>query len=132
MTGGVNCGVDAVQRSQPLRSKWLKTKMLLNNSAIKPFIPDTQRYSQSNLKTMLEKYRMVYVKPEIGTFGMGVIKAEMHNQHHFAYQIGQKRLTFNSFESFYRSLTHRIKQKAISFNEVSICCNIITGALTFG
>ncbi|WP_340016997.1 YheC/YheD family protein [Paenibacillus sp. FSL K6-1318] len=105
-------GVDALQRSQPLRSKWLKTKILLNNSAIKPFIPDTQRYSQSNLKSMLGKYRMVYIKPEIGTFGMGVIKAEMDNHHHFAYQIHQKRLTFNSFESFHRSLTHLVKQKS--------------------
>ncbi|MGN7412734.1 YheC/YheD family protein [Paenibacillus sp. SAF-068] len=105
-------GVDALQRSQPLRSKWLKTKMLLNNASITPCIPDTQRFNQSNLKSMLDKYGMVYIKPEIGTFGMGVIKAEMDNHQHFAYQIHQKRLTFNSFESFSRSLTHLVKQKS--------------------
>ncbi|WP_347387382.1 YheC/YheD family protein [Paenibacillus amylolyticus] len=80
-----------VDKLQPLRSKWLKTKLIINNELIKPFIPDTQKYNKTNLKSMISKYGMVYVKPERGTFGMGVIKAEMESHQHFVYQIEQKR-----------------------------------------
>lgn len=101
-----------VDKLQPLRSKWLKTKLIINNELIKPFIPDTQKYNKTNLKSMISKYGMVYVKPERGTFGMGVIKAEMESQQHFVYQIEQKRLTFDSFESFYSSLTRLVHKRS--------------------
>ncbi|WP_427180937.1 YheC/YheD family protein [Paenibacillus sp. TC-CSREp1] len=101
-----------VDKLQPLRSKWLKTKLIINNESIKPFIPDTQKYNKTNLKSMISKYGMVYVKPERGTFGMGVIKAEMQDHQHFVYQHDQKRLTFNSFESFYTSLTRLVNKRS--------------------
>lgn len=78
-----------VDKLKPLSSKWLKTKVILNNDSIKPFIPDTQRYNKANLWSMISRYGMVYIKPEIGTYGMGVIKAEMLSPQNFAYQIEQ-------------------------------------------
>ncbi|MEC0329497.1 YheC/YheD family protein [Paenibacillus sp. FSL M7-0831] len=101
-----------VGKLQPLRSKWVKTKVILNNSFIKPFIPDTQRYNKANLKSMISKYGMVYIKPESGTYGMGVIKAEKVNPQSFAYQIEQKRLTFDNFESFHASLERLVRKKS--------------------
>lgn len=101
-----------IEKSQPLRSKWLKTKQLINNDSIKPFIPDTQKFNKVNLKSMITRYGMLYIKPEIGTHGMGVIKAEMENQQDFAYQMNKKRVTFNSFDSFHKSLAHVVNQRS--------------------
>ncbi|MGC5772256.1 YheC/YheD family protein [Paenibacillus pabuli] len=101
-----------IDRLQPLRSKWLKTKVILTNDFIKPYIPDTQRYNKTNLRSMIKKYGMVYIKPEIGTYGMGVVKAEMASDQSFAYQIEQKRLTFDSFESFYTSLARLVHKRS--------------------
>jgi hypothetical protein len=42
-----------VDKLQPLRSKWLKTKLIINNESIKPFIPDTQKFNKTNLKSMM-------------------------------------------------------------------------------
>lgn len=97
---------------QPLRSKGLKTKVLLKNESIRRFVPDTQKFTKENLRSMINRYGMVYVKPDRGTYGMGVIKAEMENSRYFAYQINQKRLTFNHFDAFYTSLARLIQKRS--------------------
>lgn len=97
---------------QPLRSKWLKTKILMDNPSIRPFIPDTRKFNRDNLKTMLSKYGMVYIKPERGTYGLGVMKAEAVGSSQYAYQIEEKRLTFTSFDAFYTSLIRKIKKRS--------------------
>lgn len=101
-----------VDKLKPLSSKWLKTKVILNNGSIKPFIPDTQRYNKANLWSMISRYGMVYIKPEIGTYGMGVIKAEMLSPQNFAYQIEQKRLSFDNFDSFHASLVRLMHKRS--------------------
>ncbi|MBT2770879.1 hypothetical protein J7J47_01360 [Halomonas sp. ISL-60] len=90
----------------------VKNKGDPQNDFIKPFIPDTQRYNKTNLRSMIKKYGMVYIKPESGTYGMGVVKAEMASDQNFAYQIEQKRLTFDSFESFYTSLARLVHKRS--------------------
>jgi len=96
---------------QPLRSKWYKTKMLLDNSSIKTFIPDTQKFNKENLRSMISGYRMVYIKPERGTYGMGVIRAELEQQK-YAYQMNEKRVTFSSFEAFYTALARLVGKRS--------------------
>lgn len=105
------CGVGH-DKLQPLRSKGLKTKVLLKNESIRRFVPDTQKFTKENLRSMINRYGMVYVKPDRGTYGMGVIKAEMENPRYFAYQINQKRLTFNHFDAFYTSLARLIQKRS--------------------
>lgn len=65
-----------VKKADPLQSKWYKTKLLLQSGFIKRYIPDTRRFSRSNLEQMIYSYGMIYVKPERGTYGNGVIRAE--------------------------------------------------------
>ncbi|CAH1190503.1 hypothetical protein PAECIP111890_00028 [Paenibacillus sp. JJ-223] len=103
--------VVVVRKSQPLSSKWVKTKAILSNDYIRPFVPDTQRYNAANLKSMIHKYGMVYVKPERGTHGKGVIKAEVAGRRHYAYQWEQRRWTFEDFDSFHASLNRRVGKK---------------------
>ncbi|BCG56887.1 YheC/YheD family protein [Paenibacillus sp. URB8-2] len=90
-----------------LTSKWIKTKVLLRSPEISALIPETARLTRENAKRMLDKYGMVYIKPEVGTYGNGVIRAERRLQERGAaywYQSGTKKRTFGTFEAFYTSL----------------------------
>lgn len=87
-----------------LLSKWIKTKVLLGNKEVSPFIPDTRRFEKSTLKSMLDLYNMVYVKPDVGTHGNGVIRAEKLSHGKYMYQIDTRARTFGDFESFYGSI----------------------------
>ncbi|MNJ38161.1 Endospore coat-associated protein YheD [compost metagenome] len=42
-----------------------------------PYIPDTRKYSLAQLQDMLGLYEMVYIKPDCGTYGIGVMCAEI-------------------------------------------------------
>lgn len=90
-----------------LTSKWIKTKVLMQSSEISPLIPETVRFNKENLKRLMLKYGMVYVKPENGTYGNGVMRVEQTRDSHgvgYKYQGGKKIKTFGSFDKFYISL----------------------------
>ncbi|WP_236575888.1 MULTISPECIES: YheC/YheD family protein [Paenibacillus] len=87
-----------------LLSKWTKTKALLTSDEVKPFIPDTRRFSKPTLKKMLELYKMVYVKPEVGTYGKGVMRVQRLNAGAYKYQTGTTERTFGDYESFHNSI----------------------------
>lgn len=79
----------------------------MQSSEISPLIPETVRFSKENLKKLLLKYGMVYVKPERGTYGNGVMRVEQAREYHgviYKYQSGTKIKTFGSFDKFYVSL----------------------------
>jgi glutathione synthase/RimK-type ligase-like ATP-grasp enzyme len=99
-------------QAQTLRSKWHKTKLLLQHRGIKPFIPDTRKCNKANLESMLEQYGMVYVKPERGTFGKGVMKVEQGDRQHFAYQYEEKRLEFKNYNTLYTSLSKQTGKRS--------------------
>lgn len=61
---------------QKVSSKWKKAKALLNDKYIAPYNPETRRYSLSALEKMCNSYRTVYVKPEHGTHGHGIMRVE--------------------------------------------------------
>ena len=95
-----------------VQSKWIKTKLLNRNSFIKQFIPDTRRFNRGNLEQMIYSYGMVYVKPERGTYGNGVIRAERGDRHGFTYQHEETLRHFDSFDAFYKSLAKRIGRRS--------------------
>ncbi|WP_042123055.1 YheC/YheD family protein [Paenibacillus sp. FSL R5-0345] len=61
---------------QRVPSKWAKTKVILQNQSLSLYVPDTRKYDLSVLKEMLVLYTMVYIKPDRGSFGIGVMRAE--------------------------------------------------------
>ncbi|WP_342562174.1 YheC/YheD family protein [Paenibacillus sp. FSL R7-0345] len=96
----------AVKDNLP-QSKWLKTKLLLQSGSIKRYIPDTRRFSKSNLEQMIYSYGMIYIKPERGTYGNGVIRAERGEQQGFKYQYEEIVRHFDTFEAFHKSLAKK-------------------------
>ncbi|WP_379155930.1 YheC/YheD family protein [Paenibacillus sp. sgz5001063] len=66
---------------QRVSSKWAKTKVILKNRQLAVFIPDTRKYSQEALIELLGIYGTVYIKPDRGTYGNGVMRAEQRTVH---------------------------------------------------
>lgn len=60
-------------------SKWAKTKVILQNQSLSLYVPDTRKYDLDVLKEMLALYTMVYIKPDRGSYGIGVMRAEQRS-----------------------------------------------------
>lgn len=61
---------------QRVPSKWAKTRVILQNQSLSQYVPDTRKYSLDILKEMISLYTMVYIKPDRGSYGIGVMRAE--------------------------------------------------------
>lgn len=64
---------------QRVSSKWTKTKMILKNKGLASYVPATRLYSFDALEQMLETHTLVYIKPDRGTYGIGVMCVEENN-----------------------------------------------------
>jgi len=87
-------------------SKWAKTNALLADPEIKAFVPATRPFHQHIVRQMLDRMKMVYVKPVNGTFGQGVIRVEQADDAEFPYgfQSGERQYRFRTFEAMFRKL----------------------------
>ncbi len=92
----------SMNRARTVGSKWVKTKVLLLNKELRKFVPETRIYSQQNLLAMLNKYKMVYVKPINGSFGQGVIRVEKNENYRF--QSGKVVKSFRTFLGLFGAL----------------------------
>ncbi len=61
-----------------VRDKWKVHQMLWKNPAIRAYLPHTVPFTPEKLQTFLDRYRTVYVKPAIGSVGIGVVRIERH------------------------------------------------------
>ncbi|MCC3377633.1 YheC/YheD family protein [Cohnella sp. REN36] len=105
-------------------SKWLKTKAIQHSANVRAYVPDTRKMTAATLRDMISRYRMVYVKPNSGTFGKGVMRVERRSAPSggttYRYQYGTKRREFRDFADLYASIVrHKRKgtylvQKGIS------------------
>ncbi|WP_310830863.1 YheC/YheD family protein [Paenibacillus pedocola] len=68
-------------RIQRVSSKWAKTAVILQNRLLAIFIPETRKYKMEHLSELLEVYGTVYIKPDRGTYGTGVMRAERRTVH---------------------------------------------------
>ncbi len=68
------------RRYQYVASKWKKTQLLLENEAIRPYIPETLRLTKENFYYMIMMYSVVYLKPESGMKGNGIIRIEYDDE----------------------------------------------------
>ncbi|WP_036605365.1 YheC/YheD family protein [Paenibacillus assamensis] len=68
--------------NSPLRNKWLIYSALHEQPAFQPLLPNTILFNRAwDIKHMINKYSMVYVKPASGTGGRGILRIEHHNKH---------------------------------------------------
>lgn len=95
-------------------SKWSKTDAILESANIAKFVPATKRFNRDTLQEMLNQYKMVYVKPNSGTFGNGVMRVDLNEgqEKPYRYQKGLRIYEFKEFDHFFNSLQRRTKHRA--------------------
>ncbi|HIW33017.1 MAG TPA: YheC/YheD family protein [Candidatus Paenibacillus intestinavium] len=87
-------------------SKVLKQNALESNPQIAPYIPHTTTYNAKNLIEMLEKYRMVFVKPIKGSLGNGVIQVRKIDGG-YSYKVNSKKYMVTNYEALESGLASR-------------------------
>lgn len=89
-------------------SKWKKTDVLLKSKFLNRYIPRTVRFNSSTLLKMLQLYKMVYVKPDKGTHGKGVIRVEVINGR-YCFQANKQQKSYSSYPSMVKALSMETK-----------------------
>lgn len=90
-----------------LKSKWTKT-CFLQNTSLKHHIPETALFNISSLTKMLNKYEMVYVKPDGGSGGKGVVRVEQIFPSLFELREGVKTSVFDSISDLHATIKYFI------------------------
>ncbi|MCS7461759.1 YheC/YheD family protein [Paenibacillus doosanensis] len=103
-----------VKSKRHILSKWKKTCALIPNARIRRFIPDTEKMTRASLKQMLSQFQMVYIKPDVGTYGHGVMRVEMEadrSQLVYRYQSGLEIKRFATYDEMYDSIKEKTKNR---------------------
>lgn len=68
---------------------------------------------KQSVQAMLNRYKMVYIKPDIGSYGTGVIRIEkvQGNKRPYRYQKGLKARSFSTYSAMYQSLVQNIPRR---------------------
>ncbi|MCS1352657.1 YheC/YheD family protein [Mechercharimyces sp. CAU 1602] len=80
-------------------SKMSKTKVLEDNAMVQTYIPETQWLNAGSLKNMSDRYPLLFVKPDKGGGGVGVIRI--------------RRISLTLFEVRYRRLQQRVERDGL-------------------
>jgi len=83
---------------------------LMSSGPLKRVIPATIRFNVSELKKMLEQHGMVYVKPDVGSHGKGVMRVE-HSRGQYSFQLGKRLRTYRSYDLMVSELRKQFKGK---------------------
>ncbi|MGO4275504.1 YheC/YheD family protein, partial [Paenibacillus sp. TAF58] len=103
-----------LHRARYVTSKIGKTKAIESKPKLRQFVPITKRMNQETLREMLNQYKMVYIKPNVGMFGNGVIRVEQGDEEvekPYSYQSGVRLRQFKTFDEMYASINKRTKKR---------------------
>ncbi|MCR2804165.1 YheC/YheD family protein [Paenibacillus soyae] len=104
--------VKASRKGYRISDKWAKTRVMLRDAGLRPHIPETKRFGRATLRSMLDRYRMVYVKPTHGSLGQGVMRVEKEDGGGYGYQLAGKRRSFAGFDALYRAIVKDKRSKS--------------------
>lgn len=75
-----------------IRDKQRVHQMLWENKWIRPYLPKTQLFTPQTLRQFIEQRPVVYVKPSIGSVGLGVVRIEQQGSRYVSITSRQKKL----------------------------------------
>ncbi|MFS0727971.1 YheC/YheD family protein [Paenibacillus sp. 1P07SE] len=93
--------------SRNIRGKLRVCRYLRANPSLKSNVPHTKAFTLANLRSMTDKYNSVYIKPDIGSMGIGVYKLNMTGSGYELYSTSkrkQRRDYFSSRSAVYKHL----------------------------
>lgn len=85
-------------------SKWAKTKVLLKKGSLSSYVPNTELFRRETLFSMLETYGTVFVKPDQGSAGQGIIRVQKLAENHYRCRYGVKIRNYASFQALYAAI----------------------------
>lgn len=91
-------------------TKWQRYNTLKRELKVLPYLPETVRYSQRNLVTLLEKYDSVFLKPITGTGGSGIIKIYFKEPYYIMHYLKYK-IKINSLERLFYQISRIMNHK---------------------
>ncbi|MCK9862010.1 YheC/YheD family protein [Paenibacillus sp. ATY16] len=97
-----------MKKRRGVYNKWAKTIVLNQKASTRSHVPHTLPFSERSLKSMLRLYQMVYVKPNSGSHGVGVMRVE-HKNGTYSYQLGAKKRRNLTWAQLVASLTYKIQ-----------------------
>lgn len=71
------------RKYRQIASKGLKTRVMWQHPALRSFLPGTAWYSKENLKKTLEIYPTVFIKPDKGGGGSGIIRVRERSRRRY-------------------------------------------------
>lgn len=96
-------------------NKLYQRKVLLKDQRLRPYMPATRRLTEKSLLQMLWRHEMVYIKPNNGSLGVGVMKVEIisddDGSETWQYQYKTSVRRFASFGSLYRAIRRETGQR---------------------
>ncbi|NRF95433.1 YheC/YheD family protein [Paenibacillus frigoriresistens] len=103
-----------LSRARYVTSKIGKTKAIEAKPDLRKYVPKTKRMNQETLREMLNQYKMVYIKPNVGMFGNGVIRVEQAEEgakKPYSYQSGTRLRQFKTFDEMYEAISKVTKKR---------------------
>lgn len=103
-----------VNYSRHIVSKWRKTSVMLRNAKLRTYVPETRKMTRTSLHDLLNQYGMVYIKPDSGTYGNGVMRVEkssVTDGKRYKYQNGVVKKSFSDFDDLYNSIRKRTRKR---------------------
>lgn len=94
--------------------KWTVYKQLQEAAHLQPFLPDTALYSKETLKSWLEQYSTIFIKPINGSQGKQIFKVcKVPDGFALSYSSIQQEVssTYSNYAELYKRLSTHIKKK---------------------
>jgi len=102
-----------------VKGKMIKHQILLNQPDIRPHLPETYWFSADRAVQMLKKYRSIFIKPNGGSGGTGIIRVRKTANGRYETALGQSRHVvgysslYRDFQSYERSAEPYIVQRGL-------------------
>lgn len=93
-----------------VNSKLAKTRVLLKVTGLRRYIPETKPLTKETLHTLIEKHRVVFVKPDRGKGGVGVMRATRKENNCYSLHHNIRTTIHSSIPALYRAIL-RTKSK---------------------
>lgn len=107
-------------RSSRIVGKLLAHHYLSSNNSIKPMLPHTTSFNKINLQRMAARYPMLYIKPNVGSQGIGIFRVKKSSTGYMLQTTKQQVKSFSNFDQLYRYLMHFSRRKLIIQQGISL------------
>ncbi len=93
-------------------TKWGKYCYLNTGERWKPYLPQTQRANRAAVRSMLKRWGAVYLKPNNGTGGHGIMKLTRIGNGWYKLRSGYTTRTYRSFGGVYSALSSQAGRRS--------------------